>query len=64
MIVEEKNIFTEDALRKYYKTTDDEEPNCWVCDQCIDGSLCDKCGPEYGWYWYRRSLMPEELKNE
>ena len=49
-----------DPLRKYYKTADDEEPDCGACDHCSDGSLCDKCGPEYGWAWYKRTLTPEE----
>lgn len=51
---------TEDPLRKYYKTADDEEPDCGVCDRCSDGSLCDTCGSEYGWAWYKRTLTPEE----
>ena len=53
-----------DPLRKYYKTADDEEPDCGACDYCSDGSLCDKCGPEHGWFGYRRSLFPEEVKDE
>lgn len=64
MIMEEKCIFTEDVLRKYYKTADDEEPDCGACDHWSDGYLCDKCGPKYGWYWYKRSLMPDEVKND
>ena len=62
--MEEEDIFMEeeDILRKYYKTADDEEPDCGVCDRCSDGSLCDKCGPEYGWHWYKRTLTQEELR--
>ena len=55
----------EDPLRKYYKTADDEEPDCGACDRCNDGSLCDACGPEYAWTWYKRTLTPErERENE
>ena len=53
----------EDILRKYYKTADEEEPDCLECDCYSDGYLCDKCGPEYGWYWYRRTLSPEERED-
>lgn len=49
----------EDPLRNYYKTADDEEPDCGACDRCNDGSLCDACGPEYAWTWYKRTLTPE-----
>ena len=41
----------EDPLRKYYKTADDEEPDCGACDHCSESSLCDACGPEYAWTW-------------
>lgn len=51
-----------DPLRKYYKTADDEEPDCGACDYCSDGSLCDKCGPEYAWAWYKRTLSPEGVE--
>lgn len=54
----------EDPLRKYYKTADDEEPDCGACDHWGDGSLCDKCGPEYAWAWYKRALSPEERNDE
>lgn len=53
----------EDILRKYYKTADDEEPDCMACDRWSDGSLCDKCGAEYGWYWYKRTLCQEEIED-
>lgn len=61
--MEEIFYLEEDILRKYYKTADDEEPDCLVCDRYSDSSLCDKCGPKYGWNWYKRALMPEEWKN-
>ena len=53
-----------DILRKYYKTADDEEPDCGMCDFQYGGALCDRCGPEHGWFGYRRSLFPEEVENE
>lgn len=53
-----------DPLRKYYRTADDEEPDCGMCDFQCGGGLCDKCGPEHGWFGYRRSLFPEEVKDE
>ena len=53
----------EDPLRKYYKTVDDEMPDCGACDHYSDSSLCDVCGPEYGWAWYKRTLTPEERED-
>lgn len=46
-----------------YKTADDEEPICGECDFQSDGYPCYRCGPEYGWNWYRRTLSPEERKD-
>lgn len=54
----------EDPLRKYYKTADDEEPDCGACDHCSESSLCDACGPEYAWTWYKRTLTPEEERED
>lgn len=54
----------EDPLRKYYKTVDDEEPDCGACDHCSESSLCDACGPEHAWTWYKRTLTPEEERED
>lgn len=54
----------EDILRKYYKTADNEEPDCRACDYQCNGCFCDRCGPEYGWAWYKRILSPEEREDE
>lgn len=38
-------------------TADEEEPSCINCCFCAgegDGTECDFCGPEYGWYNYLR----------
>lgn len=32
---------------------DDEEPNCM---QCTEPGPCNKCGPKYGWRFYRRTV--------
>lgn len=50
----------EDPLRKYYRTADDEEPDCGECDFQSDGYHCHRCGPEYGWIGYRRTIIEEE----
>ncbi len=35
---------------------DMEEPDCCRCDYCCkDEKACDCCGPEYGWYGYKRT---------
>ena len=49
-----------DSLRKYYRTADDEEPDCGECDFQSDGYHCYRCGPEYGWIGYRRTIIEEE----
>lgn len=41
-------------------TTSDEEPNCMYCDN-QDNCTGENCGPEYGWFGYRRV---EENKNK
>ena len=51
-------------LRKYYRTADDEEPDCTRCDHQFSDTMCALCGPEHSWVWYKRSLMPEEWGNE
>lgn len=35
---------------------DSEEPDCMRCDYCCSNGLCDKCGPEYYWRNYKRTL--------
>lgn len=42
-------------------TADDEEPDCMMCDhgQCSD--LCEECGPEHGWHYYRREEQNSEM---
>lgn len=50
----------EDPLRKYYRTADDEEPDCGECDFQSDSYHCYRCGPEYGWIGYRRTIIEEE----
>ena len=47
----------EDPLRKYYKTADNEEPICGECDFQSEGYPCYRCGPEYGWIGYRRTMI-------
>lgn len=51
-------------LRKYYRTADDEEPDCAICDHQFSDTMCALCGPEHSWNWYKRSLVPEEWENE
>ena len=50
----------EDPLRKYYKTADEEEPICGECDFQSEGYPCYRCGPEYGWIGYRRTMIKGE----
>ena len=47
-----------------YKTADDEEPICGECDFQSDGYHCYRCGPEYGWIGYRRTIIEEVEENE
>lgn len=51
---------------------DNEEPSCMRCDYfnlagLESDTICDKCGPEYGWAYYRRTTcwkyVLEELRN-
>ena len=43
-----------------FKTADDEDPICGECDFQSDGYPCYRCGPEYGWIGYRRTIIEEE----
>ena len=37
-------------------TANDEMPNCGQCDHICDNFNCEKfCGPEHGWWGYRRT---------
>lgn len=37
-------------------TVEHEMPNCGRCDHACDGFRCEKlCGPEHGWWGYRRT---------
>lgn len=41
-------------------TADDEEPDCGMCDNC-DSGLCNECGPDYWWHYYRREEQNSEM---
>ena len=45
-------------------TADDEMPNCCQCDHVFDYEFnCEKlCGPEHGWWGYRRTERMEEIE--
>lgn len=46
-------------------TADDEMPSCIQCDKCFGDFNCEKfCGPEHGWYGYRRTEKVEEEQND
>lgn len=46
-----------------FYTADDEEPDCMKCDHCCQGSdLCDECGPEHWWHYYKRKEQDSEMK--
>lgn len=47
--------------KEYYRTADEEEPNCGVCDN-MDTCNGKNCGPENGWARYGRWLSKEELQ--
>lgn len=37
-------------------TVEDEMPDCGQCDHVCDNFNCEKlCGPEHGWWGYRRT---------
>ena len=43
-------------------TVEDEMPNCIRCDHVCDDFDCEKsCGPEHGWWGYRRSYRRESV---
>jgi hypothetical protein len=43
-------------------TADDEMPDCGKCDHiCDDFNCCDWCGPEHGWWGYRRTERIKEV---
>ena len=49
----EKNVYT----------ADDEEPDCGRCDNCdtdAEDFCAQSCGPEHGWYGYRRTEWDEQ----
>lgn len=47
---------------KIILTADDEEPNCMCCDN-QDKCTGENCGPEYGWFRYRRVKEIEDETN-
>ena len=49
-------------IRKY--TADNEDPCCTRCDNCVTEYGCKRCGPEYGWANYIRTVTLEEVKND
>lgn len=42
-------------------TADDEEPDCMMCDHGQGSDLCNECGPEYWWHYYRREEQNSEM---
>ena len=45
-------------------TADEEMPVCIHCDNFGSEYPCEKhCGPEYGWYGYRRTERIEDEEN-
>ena len=45
-------------------TTDDEEPDCMMCDYCQGNDLCSECitgSPEHWWRYYRREEQNSEM---
>ena len=42
-------------------TADDEEPDCMACDHCQGSCLCEECGPEHYWHYYRREEQNSEM---
>lgn len=47
-------------IKKVY-TADDEEPNCNLRD-CYDSCDGTYCGPEYGWWKYKRTEIIKKEK--
>lgn len=44
-------------------SADDEEPDCNRCDNIDCEYLCiKKCGPEHGWYGYKRTISEEDYQ--
>ena len=51
-------------MDKIIYTADDEMPVCIHCDNFGSDYNCEKyCGPEYGWYGYRRTEIMEDVTN-
>ena len=43
-------------------TADHEEPCCGECDYvCASQTICNHCGPEYGWCNYQRTVQREQM---
>ena len=42
-------------------TTDNEEPNCIMCDHGEGSVLCKECWPKHGWHYYRREEQNSEM---
>lgn len=52
-------------MNRYVFSADDEEPDCMKCDFClICDSICNLCGPEYGWAHYRRTLIENDDEDD
>lgn len=53
----------EDSRSRYETyTADEEEPKCNRCDYLGGGFECEKlCGPEHGWWGYRRTEVKEKF---
>ena len=45
-------------------TADDEEPMCKRCDDLCCGLFCNKCGPEYGWAHYVRTIRAGDVEKD
>lgn len=45
-------------------TADNEGPCCIRCDNCVTECGCKRCGPEYGWANYIRTVTVEENKHD
>lgn len=63
-LVEVEGEMTDCPSKVCYNTADDEDPDCAMCDYQCGSFFCNICGPEYGWAWYRRTLIPEEENDE
>ena len=49
-------------IKLFTFTADHEEPCCAYCDlQCNCDGKYVKCGPEYGWNMYRRTVEREQM---